>query len=91
MVFVFVFITLSYLTIYIICDVKNTLTLCPDFTLRHRPKHVLKFCYQTKDGGAHVSLFPFVSSPWRNCPKNDGHHFIEMLHLNFSEMLFIIK
>ena len=36
-------------------------------------------------------FFPFVSSPWRNCPKIEGHHSIELLYLNFSEMLFNIK
>ena len=33
-------------------------------------------------------FFPFVSSPWRNCPKIEGHHSIEMLHLNLSENAF---
>ena len=36
-------------------------------------------------------FFPFVSSPWRNCPKIESHHSIEMLHLNFSEFLFNMK
>ena len=36
-------------------------------------------------------FFPFASSPWRNCSKIEGHHSIEMLHLNFSAMLFNIK
>ena len=49
------------------------------------------FCYQTKNEGPHVSLFPFVSSPWRNCPKIEEYHSIEMVHLNFSKMLFNIN
>ena len=36
-------------------------------------------------------FFPFVSSPWWNCPKIEGHHSIEMLHLNLSKMLLNIK
>ena len=36
-------------------------------------------------------FFPYVSSPSRNCPKVEGLHSTEMLHLNISEMLFNIK
>ena len=69
-------------------------TLCSDFLLKWcdtDPNIFCNFCYPTKNGGPHFFLFPFVSSPWRNCLKIEGHHSIEMLHLNLSEMLFNIK
>ena len=46
------------------------------------------FVNQLKMGDHMFTFFPFVSSPWRNHPKCEGHHSIEMLHLNRSEMLF---
>ena len=59
--------------------------------VRHRPKHVFVTFVTKLKMEDHVSLFPFVFSPWRNCPKIEGHHLIEMLHSNFPEMLFNIK
>ena len=70
---------------------KIPLTLCSDFTLKWcdtDQNMFSNFCYQTKDGGPHVSLFSICVLP---IPKIEGHHSIEMLHLNFSEMLFNIK
>ena len=67
-------------------------SLCSDFTLKWcdtDQNMFSNFCYQTKNRGPYVFLF--VSSPLRNCPKIEGLHSIEMLHLNLSEMLFNIK
>ena len=55
-------------------------TLCPDFMLKYcniDQNIFSNFCYQTKNRGPHVSLFPFVSSPWQNCHKIEGHQSIE--------------
>ena len=66
-------------------------TLCPYFTLKGATQ--TKTCFVTfvtklKMEDHMFPFFPFVSSPWRNCPKIEGHHSIEMLHLNLFEMLF---
>ena len=53
--------------------------------------HTVTFVTKLKIEDHMFPFFPFVSSPWRNCPKIEGLHSIEMLHLNISEMLFNIK
>ena len=63
-------------------------TLCSDFTLKWCDTDqtiVCNFCYPTQMEDHMFPFFPFVSSPWRNHPKREGHHSIEMLHLNRSE------
>ena len=57
---------------------KTSPTLCPDFMLKYcntDQNMFPNFCYQTKKIEDHMfPFFPFVSSPWRKCPKIEGHN-----------------
>ena len=64
-------------------------TLCSDFTLKWYDTDqsmLFNFCSKLKIEDHVFPFFPYVS---RNCPKVEGLHSTEMLHLNISEMLFI--
>ena len=65
---------------------KIPLTLCPDFTLKGcdtDQNMFCNFCYQTRNGGPHVSLFSIGALPVKRCSKIEGHHSIKMPSFKF--------